>query len=81
MVQQLDAKRYTISSILEELRKYNPEIGEYEKSMLSEDFNYSVKLSNGFIKISEELITDYERAATAITKDRYKSAAKIFKPN
>ena len=81
MTQQLDEKKHVISAILNELRKYNDEIGGYEKSMMNEQFKYSVKLTNGFIQISKELVYDYERARQAITEDRYKLAATRFIKN
>lgn len=81
MSQQLDEKRHVIMPLLDKLRQYNPAIGSYDKSMMNTNFNYSVKLSNGTIEIVEELVTDYERAASGITEDRYKITASKFISN
>ncbi len=67
--------------LLDELRKYNPSIGKYEKSMMTESFDYSVKLSNGLIRLPEELVSDYERSPDAITLVRIKSTASKFVPS
>ena len=67
--------------LLEELRKYNPSIGSYEKSMITESFDYSVKLSNGLIKLPGELVSDYENSPGRIILDRIKSAASNFIPS
>jgi hypothetical protein len=78
MTQQLDEKKHIIVPLLFELRRYNSEIGDYDKSMMNMNFDYSVKLTNGNIQISQELVYDYERAKQAITEDRYQIAATRF---
>jgi hypothetical protein len=81
MPQELDEKKNVIVPILDNLRLFNPSIGSYDKSMLTEDFDYSVKLSNGRMRLPEELITDFERNPSSIGDDRYKAAAAKFVPN
>ncbi len=67
--------------LLDELRKYNHSIGSYEKSVITETFDYSVKLSNGLIKLPGELVSDYENSPGTIILDRIKSAASNFIPS
>jgi hypothetical protein len=77
----LDEKRYIIVPLLGELRKYNDSIGSYEKSTITGLFDYSVKLSNGIIRLPGELVDDYENAPDSITLNRIKSAASAFTPS
>lgn len=74
----LDEKRHLFVAVLDKLRPYNPHIGSYDKSVYSTDFDYSVKLSNGRIRLPEELIDDYEKSPTSISDNRYKAAASRF---
>ena len=67
--------------LLDELRIYNHSIGSYDKSMLTDSFDYSVKLSNGLIRLPMELVDDYEKVPDAIRPDRFKSAALNFVPS
>jgi hypothetical protein len=77
----LDEKMHVIIPLLDELRKYNHSIGSYEKSIMTESFDYSVKLSNGLIRLPEELVHDYENSPGTIILDRIKSAASNFIPS
>jgi archaellum component FlaF (FlaF/FlaG flagellin family) len=81
MSPQPDEKRQTITGILDLLRPYAPGLGSYEKSIYTHDFDYSVKLSNGRIRLPEELIDDYERSSASLTIDRLKHTANRFVPN
>ncbi|MES2275979.1 MAG: hypothetical protein V4592_08150 [Bacteroidota bacterium] len=74
----LDEKKHVIIALLDELRPYESALGSYVKSMYTTDFDYSVKLSNGKIRIPEELVDDYERAPAAIAEARYRRAAAQF---
>jgi len=76
-----DEKKHVILPLLDELRPYNHGIGSYDKSMFTDSFEYSVKLSNGIIKLPMELVDDYERARNAVTTNRYRSAALAFEPS
>lgn len=60
------------------MRRYNAAIGSYEKSVYTTDFDYSVKLSNGRIRLPEELIDDYGNNPALITANRYQAAASRF---
>jgi hypothetical protein len=73
-----DEKRHVIIPLLDELRPYNHAIGSYDKSMFTDSFEYSVKLSNGIIKLPMELVDDYERVRSSVTANRYRSAALAF---
>ncbi len=50
--------RNAIIAILQIVRDYNPVIGYYEQHVVNENFNYTVRLDNGRIKISRELVQD-----------------------
>ncbi|WP_448698108.1 hypothetical protein ACFGVR_14900 [Mucilaginibacter sp. AW1-3] len=78
---QPDEKMQTIVAILDRLRPYAPILGSYVKSVYTHEFDYSVKLSNGLIRLPEELIDDYEKAPQTITKTRFQQAATRFTPN
>lgn len=77
----LDEKRHVIMPLLDELRIYNHSIGSYDKSMFTDSFDYSVKLSNGLIRLPMELVDDYEKNPNGIKPDRFKSAALNFVPS
>lgn len=81
MSQQIDEKRHLIIPILDQLRVYKPAIGSYIKSLYTADFDYSVKLSNGRIRLPEELIDDYERDPWSVTAARFQNAANRFTPD
>ncbi|MGZ3813583.1 MAG: hypothetical protein ACXVA0_17765 [Mucilaginibacter sp.] len=78
---ELDKKRHVIVPLLDELRLYNHSIGSYDKSMLTDSFDYSVKLSNGLMRLPMELVDDFEISRGAITPSRFKSAALTFAPS
>lgn len=81
MSQELDAKKNVIMPLLDKLRRYNTEIGSYDKSVMNSNFNYSVKLSNGRIEIAEELVYDFENNPLTISEERYNAAAKKYESN
>lgn len=80
-MQQLDEKKHVIIPIVDRLRQFNPGIGNYQKSILNENFQYSVKLTNGRIVLPQELIQDFEQSADFITEEQYKSIALAFVPS
>ena len=61
----LDDKKDVIVKILQDLRMLNPAIGNYDKSIMNSEFNYSVKLNNGKIELPDNLIQDYEAVGSA----------------
>ncbi|MBL7743137.1 MAG: hypothetical protein JNN00_06630 [Chitinophagaceae bacterium] len=75
----LDEKKDVILSILEKLRAINPQIGQYDKSILNEDSTYAVKLTNGRIDLPAELVHDYEQSTSFVTEEQLKAAASRFK--
>lgn len=81
MSPQPDEKRLIVIAILDQLRIYKPAIGNYAKSIYTPDFDYSVKLSNGRIRLPEELIDDYQLAPASISLERFKNAANRFVPD
>jgi hypothetical protein len=65
----------TIDQFLNTLRTYNTSIGNYEQHiMLDDSYTYSVKLSNGSIRIYMEELED----KTIIPQERLKEIAKRF---
>ncbi len=70
-----------LNSLLDQLRRYAPTIGSYIKSVYTTDFDYSVKLSNGRIRLPEELVDDYEKSPALVAGERLKQAARQFSPN
>jgi len=81
MSPHLDEKKQVIVAILDRLRPFCPALGSYVKSIYTIDFDYSVKLSNGRIRLPEELIDDYEMNPSAILEGRFKQAAGRFIPD
>ena len=78
---QLDEKKAVIILLLNSLRQLNPEIGNYEKSILNENFQYAVKLNNGRIILSSEIVQDFELSPKFVTEDRLRAAATEFIPS
>lgn len=76
----LDEKKQVIIEILNSLREFNPAIGRYDKSILK-DFRYAVKLDNGRINLSHELVHDYELSPVFVDDDRLRAAANAFERN
>jgi hypothetical protein len=74
----LDAKKDVILQILAKLKQFNSIIGNYEKSVLTEDFQYTIRLSNGRIFLSQELVHDYEQSPAFVSNEQLKVAAAKF---
>ena len=67
-----------INQVLSQARFYNQEIGSYVMHVIdTNDFNYSVKLTNGMIKITWEELQD----RNSLTEERKKSIANRFIKN
>ena len=65
-----------IESILQEARKVNKEIGQYqEHSENARNYNYSIKLTNGIIQLYAEEIQCKE----ALPKERWTDIAARFR--
>jgi hypothetical protein len=79
-MQQLNEKRDVIIHILNRLREFNPAIGEYDRSILNNDFQYAVKLHNGRINLSQELVHDFEQSPGLVGDEQLKAAAAFFSP-
>lgn len=73
-----DEKKEVIERILSQIRIYNPQIGSYLKSMPVATQDYFVMLSNGYLSLPKELITDYENSPENISEEKYRNAAKEF---
>jgi hypothetical protein len=67
-----------INQVLSQARFYNQEIGSHVMHAIdTNDFNYSVKLTNGMLKITWEELQD----RNSLTEERKKSIAKRLKKN
>jgi hypothetical protein len=57
----------------------NPEIGLYQEHYLNDSFNFSVKLTNGVIDMSIEIVQDYEARPSSVTSDRIDTVVQTFR--
>lgn len=60
-------------------RALNSQIGSYQEHFLNEDFGYSVKLSNGAIRMSKEIAEDYVTMQSSVTIDRVQRVAQTYR--
>lgn len=81
MSSQSEQKEQAIIAILDQLRPFAPTLGSYIKSIYTNDFDFAVKLSNGRIRLPEELVEDFERSPSMINTERCKLLAAKFVPN
>ena len=56
----------------------NPEIGSYVEHYINENYNFTVKLSNGAIDMTIRDTQDYEERPSSVTSDRAVIIAKTF---
>jgi hypothetical protein len=65
-----DYSRIEIDNVLDQVRKYNREIGEYQQHVVNqEDSSYTVKLTNGVIRLYLEEIEDKQTLIDFRLKD------------
>ncbi|HEY5535498.1 MAG TPA: hypothetical protein VIL99_11285 [Ignavibacteria bacterium] len=57
----------------------NPKIGSYQGHYINENFDFTVKLSNGKIDMSIEIAQDYKVRPSSVTFDRYEIVADTFR--
>lgn len=81
MTNQVDEKKYVIIALLIKLREFDPSIGKYISSSKTDDLEYSVKLHNGKIILSPEMIEDFERNNTLLNEKKLRMAAFNFIPD
>ena len=74
-----DEKKESIVPIVQLLRKYNPSIGQYERSIFNAT-HYVVKLSNGRISLQKGLIDSFRLDPTFVSDGQLKDAASAFTP-
>ncbi|HBU78154.1 MAG TPA: hypothetical protein DEF18_08635 [Muricauda sp.] len=67
-----------VTGIVSEARILNPEIGNYEEHFINERFRYIVRLSNGRLEMSREIVQDYEIQPNSISKERIQRVADSF---
>jgi|GEM_PF-3394610 hypothetical protein len=70
-------RKYEEPFLVERLRKYNQEMGEYKSVIINEHVNHVVRFSNGLLELPKELYDKYEAADT--TEHELESLAKQFK--
>jgi len=70
-----------IIGILNRARLYNSEIGDYVEHFINEQFNYSVRLTNGRIIIPLAMAQDQEFQPAIITEERLQRLANTFQNN
>jgi len=65
-----DYSKAEIDVVLDQVRKYNKEIGEYDQHVINpEDSSYTVKLTNGVIRLYLEEIEDKQTLIEFRLKD------------
>jgi len=57
----------------------NSEIGSYQEHFINENYNFTVKLSNGEIVMSIKIAQDYESRPRSVAYDRYEIVADTFR--
>ena len=57
----------------------NHEIGSYQEHFINENYNFTVKLSNGEIVMSIKIAQDYEAQPGSVAYDRYEIVADTFR--
>ncbi len=77
----LDQKRSIIEGLLIKLREFNPNIGVYEKSVLTDTLTYAVKLSNGRLEIPKEIVEDFEISPSFISDHHIRELSNNFQFN
>tara|TARA_Y100000991_G_scaffold104490_1_gene78707 strand:+ start:273 stop:617 length:345 start_codon:yes stop_codon:yes gene_type:complete len=73
--------RNGVVSILTRARANNPEIGSYQEHFINEQFNFTVRLSNGRIVIPMTMAQDQEVQPTSISEERIQRVANGFQSN
>jgi hypothetical protein len=73
---QVNYGEHEIQSLLQKARIFNKQIGSYQLFVITESFDYAVKLSNGRILIKVEELQDDEK--DALTPDQLTAIAKRF---
>jgi len=66
-----------IPSLVDQLKKYNTEMGEYHSNIINERLNHVVRFSNGLLEVPKDLYEEFKAART--TEDQLKSLASHFK--
>jgi hypothetical protein len=73
--------RNGINGVLNRARNYDSDIGNYQEHFINEQFNYTVRLSNGRIVIPMKMAQDQEVQPTSISEERIELVAKGFQNN
>jgi hypothetical protein len=67
--------------VLSRARKFNPSIGSYQGHFINEQFNFTVKLSNGRIVIPMTMAKNQEVQPSSISVQRIHRVANWFQNN
>ena len=73
--------RNGVIGILHRAHVYNHEIGNYQEHLINEQFNFTVRLSNGIIFIPMTMAQDQEVQPSSISEDRIQRIANGFQCN
>jgi hypothetical protein len=68
-----------VSALTSLARLTNPIIGTYQEHFINEDFGFTVRLSNGAIRMSKEVAEDYELQPSSVTQDRIDKIANTYR--
>lgn len=60
-------------------RNLNTQIGSYQEHFLNENFGYSVRLTNGAIRMSREIAEDFETMQSSVTDERVQRVAETYR--
>lgn len=70
-----------ILALVSELKKCNPEIGEYESNVINTNLNHMVKFSNGYLEIPKYFFEEYRDQPSSVTKEQFEMLAMTFEKN
>ncbi|WP_394420860.1 hypothetical protein [Tenacibaculum mesophilum] len=70
--------RKVVIGITQQASLIDKNIGSYKEHFINEHFGYTVKLSNGAIRIPRKTAEDYEVQKGIVTNERIKEIAKTY---
>ena len=68
-----------VTGIVLQARTFHQEIGTYQEHYINENYNFTVKLSNGEMDMALEIAMDYEARPSSVTSDRIDIVAGTFR--
>lgn len=73
-----DRNKRGVMDVTHQVSLIDKNIGSYKEHFINEDFGYTVKLSNGVIRISRKIAEDYEVQKGIVTPERIKKIAETY---